>query len=166
MNEGQVTMSACNSEFAQLVAAYHDGRLDDAASAKVDAHVNSCAVCAAELRELESLSSMLASIPPARLSQIGLARIHKAVDAAVDDERGVLKLARRLSVAAAVVLATATAALMWQSSPTAQASASELPQTWERVAMVGLNDGTATSQQANTVDAEWIVADLSRRSIP
>ena len=33
--KGLMTMSACDSEFAQLVAAYHDGRLDDAAAERI-----------------------------------------------------------------------------------------------------------------------------------
>jgi len=107
----------------------------------------------------------MASVPPARLSQIGLARIHRAVDAVVDDQSGVIKLARWLSAAAAIVLVGASVTLTSLSSQTAQAQSSDLPQPWERIAMVG--DATASAQQSNNVvDAEWIVADLSRRSAP
>src|SRR4051794_30112633 len=126
-------MSACSSEFEQRIAAYHDGRLDDAAAAQVEAHVRDCAACAAELRELEALSQMMASVPPARLSQIGLARIHRAVDAVVDDQSGVIKLARWLSAAAAIVLVGASVTLTSLSSQTAQAQSSDLPQPWERI---------------------------------
>jgi anti-sigma factor RsiW len=156
-------MSACDSQFAQRIQAYHDGRLDDAQAAQVEAHLKSCAACAAELRELEGLSQMLASIPAARLSQIGLARVHNAVDTVMADEGGVLKLARWLSAAAAIVLAAATITLTSLSSQSAQAQSSDVPQPWEQVAMTG--DATASAQQSsNVVDAEWIVADLSRRT--
>jgi len=158
-------MSACTSEFEQRIAAYHDGRLDDAAAAQVETHLRACPVCAAELRELQALSQMLRSVPPARLSQIGLARLHRAMDAVVDDQSGVIKLARWLSAAAAVVLVGASVALTSLSSQSAQAQSSDLPQAWERVAMTG--DATASAQQSNNVvDAEWIVADLSRRAAP
>jgi anti-sigma factor RsiW len=159
-------MSACSSEFSQRIAAYHDQRLDAAAAAQVEAHLKTCAACAAELRELRALSEMFVALRPARLSQIGLARVHRAVDAVADEERGVLRMARWLSAAAAVVLMGATLALTSLSSQSAQAQSpsADLPQAWERVAMSG--DSTASVQQSNVVDAEWIVADLSRRSMP
>lgn len=165
-------MGTCISQFAQKIEAYHDDRLDAATAAQVEAHVKTCAACAAELQALRALSQMFSELPPARLSQIGLARVHGAVDAIADEERGVLRMARWLSAAAAVVLLGATLALTSLSSQSAQAQSSSselpatvLPQAWERVAMSG-SDATSSSQQSNVVDAEWIVADLSRRSMP
>jgi putative DNA primase/helicase len=51
-------------EYEELVTEHLDGRIDEAGAAKLQAHLASCDTCAADLRELEAVRTLLRAEPP------------------------------------------------------------------------------------------------------
>lgn len=88
--------------FSQQLSAYHDGELDAHARAAFEGHLQQCSACAAQLAQLRALSGLFASAAQPRLSQISTHRLHRTVDAVMDE--GIVRAARFTSAAAAAVL--------------------------------------------------------------
>src|SRR5690242_15226688 len=88
-----------------LLAAYHDGELNAADRARVDAHVERCATCAEELRSLRETTQLLAGVGVGfdDLTEAELARLHQAIDGA-DVDRPILRLGGAIGVIAASIL--------------------------------------------------------------
>ena len=153
-------------QFQSQLSAYHDGELDATAMARLDAHLQACASCAAELQALRAMSRAMQMIPPAEMSADAVARVHAAVDHVMD--YSLLPLARSFIGIAASVLIVASAGL-WFMRADAPASA---PQPWEGAMLAtqnadlsgsnGNSNGLVTGETA--IEPDLIVADLSRTS--
>src|SRR5438270_5999226 len=84
------------------VEAFYDGELNAADREAFEAHLNDCTPCNDELSYLRRISSEISAASIPAVSEDALARFHGAVRVA--EERGVLRLAEWLTVAAAAVL--------------------------------------------------------------
>ncbi len=97
------------AEVTPLIGAYYDGELDAARASAIDAHVASCQSCAGDLETLRQVSAELRHAPYYRAPDALVRRVAPA--------RPRASLANRwgwLAAAAAVVLTTATALVLWQ----------------------------------------------------
>jgi anti-sigma factor RsiW len=137
-------------EFQRVLDACHDGELDAPARRKVEAHAQTCTVCAAQLDAMRRLSGVIRSGAEARAAVDGpradeLARMHRAVSRAAREvnDRPLLRIAGAFSAVAASVLVISAvwlAALRGQgpiNRPQRTAgpvAATEFPKTWEQVA--------------------------------
>src|SRR5271163_2413992 len=101
-------MAAC--PFNEQISAFHDDEVDDAHRAEIQAHLRDCPSCAAELDRLQAMSRLLMAAPEMRLSQIGLHRLHRRVDQAM--EEGLLRFVRVFNAIAACVLVAGSAWLL------------------------------------------------------
>ena len=124
-------------QFKTRLSAYHDAELSAADIEAVNEHLPTCATCSAELAALRDVSSALSTYEPGQISQIELARLHRAIDRA--DDRGLLRLAGMLATVAASVLIICMA---WMSqtptsSPVANPHAGQRVQGWENLALGG-----------------------------
>jgi anti-sigma factor RsiW len=136
--------------FQLRLDAYHDGELDAAERARVEAHLSACSTCAAELAEMRALSARIGAA--AAIGAIGTDEslgMHEAVrreaqQARDERERSIplLRTAGMLSALAASVLIISGVWLMelrpgaGMSGPSRQQVARVAVQPeWERVAM-------------------------------
>jgi len=146
-------MSVCS--FQSQLQAYHDGELPAEQAEKLAAHVSDCLACSAELAELSSMRVMFAAAEPARLSPIGLHRLHRTIDAA--NQQGLLRLARVVNGAAAAVLVVSSALLLHGNN----AASNIAPRvTWTDPTVLVSSDTTAL--QDNSPAAAWYLADTAR----
>jgi anti-sigma factor RsiW len=154
-------------DFEQDVERYHDGELDEAGRASVDAHLRTCPTCAAYLAHLKQVTDRFAmSLPRFELEMPAdfPARLHRELDEVM--EGSVLRLAMSFASVAAVVLIAATIGLVELQRPATQA-----PQSWESAAMaIQSADASAASSNgysqlasASTFEPDVILADLSRK---
>jgi anti-sigma factor RsiW len=161
-------MSAC--QFQSRVEAYHDGKLPAEGRRAVEQHLARCAVCAAELAWLRSVSASVRRQRGDDLTALELERVHAAVDAAADESYPVLlyRTAGTLMALAASVLIVSSVWLHELPPPTATAqplAVAEAP-AWERVALTlrvdplpsGL-DGEAYLADARLAD--WVLRGLA-----
>jgi anti-sigma factor RsiW len=133
------------------LSAYHDGELDASHRSDVEQHVATCAECSAYLAELRGLSGLFAAEPVARLSQIGVHRLHRRLQAVT--EQGILRLARTMSaVAACVVLAGSLWLTQLHETPQAAPPWTGIPSNVDEVAM---------TDSASPV-AQYYLTDLSQ----
>ena len=145
-------MSDC--ERIRQAGAYCDGELSAEERGAFEAHVADCADCAREVRQLASLSRLIAGTPIPEVSAETLRGLH--ANAASVRERVVLTLTKRLTAAAAAVIVVCVA---WAGVGHGQSGASStLPASWE-LAAVRLDAGTFAGDAQPM--AQWIVADLS-----
>jgi anti-sigma factor RsiW len=142
-----------NCEQSGNVQRYHDGELDESQRRAVEAHLVSCAACAAELEGMKRLSARLAGVSIPALSSEALARIHGNVQAV--EERGVLRLAEWLTAAAAAVLAIGIIGLFRGDATHANA-----PDTWEQAAVAFPSEAPSEERAELVQMAEWIRSDL------
>jgi anti-sigma factor RsiW len=153
--------------------AYQDGELSGERLAQVEGHVAGCAACRAELEGMKGLSGMFDSARELK-APVGLAGRIKAKTrerVSVWGEGETLKIARWLTLAAAGVMAVASAGL-WMRSVDGVDSGS--------TAYSGLSGGRVQFDSASTLMladasqvgtpgsedrqfAQWMVADLSGR---
>ncbi|MBC8108356.1 MAG: zf-HC2 domain-containing protein [Anaerolineae bacterium] len=147
-------------QFSSQLDAYHDGELDAARVAEMDAHLRECPACALALQSLRSMSHLMQTIPMTEMSADAVSRLHAAVDRTMD--RSLLPLARSFVGIAASILVVATAGLFWM-----QPSHASAPQAWEGAMLVS-QQSNDLSQTANsgTMEPDLIVADLSRSNRP
>jgi len=89
-------------QFSSRLSAYLDDQLDADQHAMVSRHIASCAACQAELRAMKQISALFAAQEEPRLSQFSLHRLHKKVDAVM--EESLIRLAHVLQAVAACVL--------------------------------------------------------------
>lgn len=137
-----------------LVEAFYDGEMPSAERGVFASHLAGCAVCMAELDALQRLSRELAAVSMPSVSDEALARFHGAANVA--EERGVLRLAEWLTVAAAAVLVIGLTGLF--KHDTTHASA---PDTWEQAAIAYPTDHDPTVQADVLQLTEWMRTDLS-----
>jgi anti-sigma factor RsiW len=156
-------MSQCN--YIDRIEAYHDGEIVGDERRAIESHLVTCDACAEQLRQLQSMSAILAAAPQARLSQIALHRLHHRLDAATDG--GLLRLGWAMSGIAAglLIVASIAMALLQQQRPTSsQATAmSTAAPPWVGVSTVAETD-PAVREAAATPAAEWYLADAGTRN--
>jgi anti-sigma factor RsiW len=149
-------MDGCRER--QKIGAWHDGALGGEKARRLEAHLAECGECAGELAALRALSAVLregfepAVMPrglPARLAARLAARVIRT------RERGLVRLAERLTAVAAAVLVFCVALILGGVGGKAPAVSSAAP--WERTA-VTLRLETASGEQQV---ARWIVQDLT-----
>lgn len=90
------------------------GRLDPAAAVALQAHLDGCPHCRAELRELREVAGALRQADPERVAEEPAGpppALHEAVFSAVDEERG-RDRRRRATLLTAAATATAAAAVV------------------------------------------------------
>jgi len=147
-------------QFKAKLDAYHDGELDAARVAEMDAHLRECQSCTRALQSLQSMSRLMQTIPMAEMSADAFSRLHAEVDRTMD--RSLLPLARSFIGIAASILIFATAGLLWM-----QPSPASAPQPWEGAMLVSQqNNDLSQSANAGTMEPDLIVADLSRSTRP
>ena len=86
----------------QLLSAYHDGELEGADRARVEAHLRQCDACASELAGIRESSRLLREAPFDELTRADLEKIRHAVDD-VDDYR-IWRIGGSLGLVAASIL--------------------------------------------------------------
>jgi len=148
-------MTEC--EYADRLNAYYDGELSAAQRAKVEAHVDTCPACAAELDRLRKLGSLLGNLPRPAISEAALARLHRAAD--LWPTASIRRMASALAAIAALVLVTCLVAL-WRQDTAAQARPA---QPWELAAEGRRTMLDAAPPAAEEQLASLVVQDLSSR---
>ena len=124
-------------QFKSRLSAYHDAELSAAEIEAVNEHLPTCEACSAELATIREVAAALASYQPEEISQIELARLHRAIDRV--DDRGLLRLAGMLSAVAASVLIICMAWMSQSptSAPIVQRPDAQRVPAWENLAMGG-----------------------------
>ena len=152
-------MSGCDWE--RELHAYHDGELSPGDAERVERHIRQCAVCAGELRRIEGISGMLRRADRPVLSRDGVGRVRQVVGTPYRD---VLRLCRRVTVAAAGVLVGAAGVLFYRANsrlPSGNEARGGVVFVWERAAVA--RRPVARSGAGEQVQlAQWIVNDLAR----
>ena len=148
------TMSEC--ERAQRLSAYHDGEVSEAERVSLEAHLEECPACAAELNRLRRLSDLLSAAPRPEMSAEALARLHRAADALVTADLG--RMAKALMAVAASILIV-SGVWLWQSRGRTQPTDPIPP--WETAAVT--YQGVPASASDEQL-ARWIVQDLERKN--
>jgi len=119
--------------FNDRLSAYLDGELDSEQHDIVARHISICAECQAALNALRRISSLFAAAAQPHLSQFSLHRLHKRVDAAM--EESLLHLAHILQAVAACVLIAGSLWLVWakpaQAPQPQQAQVTTVPVAWD-----------------------------------
>jgi anti-sigma factor RsiW len=147
-------MASCG--FENKIAAYHDGELDAAQRANVEMHLGQCEDCRRALSELRAMSGLFATSEQPRLSQISRYRLHRSVDAAMD--QGLLRLAWTMSgIAASVVLLGSAWLMKVNENGLARAPAEAPP--WVSVSLESSRDPVV--RDAASPAAQWYLADAS-----
>jgi anti-sigma factor RsiW len=147
-------MSEC--ERLSSVGAYHDGQLPPEGRLAMQAHLEHCGQCAAELAALRRLSALLAGQPAPELSAHFMGRLRGTVVMA--GWRSTRRLTAALTALAASVLVACTAWLFTASASggTAEPAAS----SWEARAVLPAEATTAASTEEDRL-AMWMVQELS-----
>lgn len=148
--------------------AHHDGELSPAERSDVEAHLRDCPSCAAELAAIRRISGDFAATGPREPSHEQLLQLARSVDAERSDARMLLRLFRRTSVAAAVLLACALAAVVYLSQRTRAAAHEAMVldhvAIWSQPAAFAtdpISDARQSEQQVRL--AQWIAEDLRGR---
>lgn len=149
-------MGGCT--YQSRLAAYHDGELPPERRREVQEHVAGCPACAAELERLRAVSRLLQSARAPAMPEDMAGRLHEALVPA--RERGIIRICRAVSLAAAALLVVCGAWLL-TGRPDGAASAGPLAE-WE-VAAVTLDPELAQAS-AEEATALWLVSDLSREN--
>jgi anti-sigma factor RsiW len=152
-------MSDC--PYTQQVSAYHDGELDAGRRGEMDRHLAQCPGCAAALEQLRSMSRWFADSQSPRLSQISLARVHRRVEAVMDE--ALVRTARILSVIAAAVLIVGSIWLVRVGGMN-RSMATQVSSTPPWAGVSTSSDAETTTIAANTPAAQWYLADNSSRA--
>ena len=142
-------MASC--PFNEQMSAFHDGEVDDGRRLEIQAHLRDCPFCAAELDRLEAVSRLLMSAPAARLSQIGLHRLHLRVDQAM--EEGLLRFVRVFNAVAACVLVAGSAWLLMKTRDYRTVETTPAAPPWVDVA------SDSPTGAYSTPAAAWYLAD-------
>ena len=143
-------MTPCPSNLE--LSAYHDGELDAARREELEQHLAYCMACVAQLSELQMLSGMFAMAPSPVLSQMGMGRLHRAMDGEMD--QGIMRLARVLSAIAACVVLVGS---FWLTRMHDQPGSAP---PW----VMARNTEEATVQNVASPVGQWYLADASQRS--
>ncbi len=150
-------MAGCPT--SEQLSAFHDGELDEVRRAEIEEHLRRCGSCGAEMERLQAISRVVGALV-AKLSPIGLHRLHRRVDQAM--EEGLLRLVRVLNAMAACVLIAGSARLMMKTrqQQTVENIAPAAP-PWIGVDVAETSD--SSSGAANTPAAVWYLAGDSSR---
>jgi len=153
-------MASCPT--SQQLSAYHDGELDEALRLEIQRHLPTCAACNAELARLGALSALVAEAPGAKLSQIGLHRLHRRVEQAM--EEGLMRFVRVLNTVAACVLIAGSAFLVMRSRQdrTVENTTPAAP-PWVGVDVAEASDSSTGA--STTPAAMWYLTDDSSRGV-
>ncbi len=148
------------------LSAYHDGELPAADRADVDRHLLGCPPCRAYVADLGRTSAWLATAAAASvagLSPLARARLHRRVDATL--EQGLVRFGWRLSGLAAAVVLAGSAWMTWAAgaaAPAGTATVATLP-PWVAVQAAAGADPVSASQPPATPAAAWYLADSTAR---
>jgi len=142
----------------EQLSAFHDGELDEVRRVEIEGHLRHCRTCGAELERLQAMSRLLGAAPAARLLPIGLHRLHRQVDQAM--EEGFLRFVRVLNTIAACVLIAGSAWLMAKTRED-QTVQSPMPAAPPWVGVDVASD--SPSGAASTPAAAWYLAEDSSR---
>ncbi|HEX4794235.1 MAG TPA: zf-HC2 domain-containing protein [Humisphaera sp.] len=164
-------MNSCN--FQPQLSAYYDGELSEQQRDALGEHVSTCESCSAELAAYNRLSEALAEQMRVSPSQDAMQSMRAGLKKSVQQrwwrEAGsqVEYMVRRITAVAAVILAGASAALLWipnRAGPTTRADE-------VIVDSVAVGSEPATAATVSTPGneerqlARWIVADLSQQEV-
>jgi anti-sigma factor RsiW len=150
-------MASCPT--SQQLSAFHDGEVDETRRTEIEEHLRDCPACAAELDRLAAVSRLFTTVPSIRLSQIGLHRLHRRMDQAM--EEGFLRFVRVLNAIAACVLVAGSA---WLLLKTRDSRAVEIATPAAPPWVVSeVSDDTPTGAYS-TPAAAWYLADDSGRT--
>lgn len=145
----------------QLIAAYHDGELDQARCAEVERLVQSHAEAAAELADLRELTAALQRVCRPRMDRDLLAAVHQQIEHNAGDPV-IYRITRWASAAAAAIILVCGSALMTQ---TAVSGANlESDPLAEGFALLNspVNSSSDPVEPAPEVQlSQWIVAELA-----
>lgn len=140
-----------NCEISRQLGAYLDGELGADECQRIEQHLASCPMCAAEVGHLQRISRLVGSWEAPLISLTAMRSLHAAVDGA--GWRRLERLAFSLaSIAACLAITTA----IWPRSEAAPAMAT----SWERAAVRPAEETSAGNPQEIAM-AQWVVADLS-----
>lgn len=141
-----------------LLEAYHDGELDPARRAEVEAHLGACEACRTALAGLAGLSAALRSAPlpeaPADLEDFAVEAWEAWRERAA--ERSVLRIASWLTAAAAAVLLGGLLSLR----TTGPATGPDRTGLWETAAVTPADAHAEQGGELVQV-AQWMADDLS-----
>ena len=137
------------------IGTWLDGEVPPDEGRALERHVGECPACARELGRLRALRRLLQAAAPPALSPEALRRVHGAVGEL--RSRGLVRLAARLTLAAAAVLAISVGWLLRAES--AAPSQSRRQPTWAKVA-VTLSVSAETESSAETQLAQWMADSL------
>jgi len=141
-------------EHIEQISAYYDGELSPEERRLMETHLQQCDVCARELRQLKRLSSLMSGVRMPELPVGVLRRLHD--NAASLRQRMIVRLAERLTAAAAAILVVCAA---WIFVDRARGEAlPTVASPWELTAVSPADDPLVSEQQQI---ARWIVEDLS-----
>lgn len=147
--------------FSRQIAAYHDGELDPLQRDQVQRHVAQCDQCATALRQMQLLSSRFAQTQTPRLSQISLQRVHRRVEAVMDER--LVWTARVLSgIAAAVLIVGSISLLHMSGAPRSTTAVVSTTPPWAGI--TASTDAEMTTIAANTPAAQWYLTENSSRA--
>ena len=110
---------------SQQLHAWHDGQLSEHDRAVFGEHLAGCAQCQEDLRQISALSRLFFTVRASAIPPDVLHRLHQS--SGMLRGRAIMRFARRLTIAAAMILAIGAVALMRQASTPAQPVA-----MWER----------------------------------
>lgn len=147
--------------------AYQDGELGGERLAQVEAHVGGCAACRAEVEGMKGLSGMFDGAREMK-APAGLAariKMRAREKTSVWGEVETLKIARWLTVAAAGVMAVASAGLWLRSVDGVNTSVPVAGVQFDSASTLMLADASTAGTPGNEDRqfAQWMVADLSGR---
>ncbi|MGA2439826.1 MAG: hypothetical protein ABSH08_02610 [Tepidisphaeraceae bacterium] len=145
-----------NCPTSEQLSAFHDGEIDEIRWLEIERHLRQCPLCAAELERLRTMSRLVETAPAARLSPIGLHRLHRRVNQAM--EEGLLRFVRVLNTIAACLLIAGSAWLMVKTRAD-QTVESPMPAAPPWVDVVS----DSPSGAASTPAAAWYLAEDSSR---
>ncbi|MGD0388765.1 MAG: zf-HC2 domain-containing protein [Tepidisphaeraceae bacterium] len=151
-------MASCPT--SEQLSAFHDGEIDEVRRVEIERHLRQCPLCGAEMERLQAISRLLGAAPAAKLLPIGLHRLHRRVDQAM--EEGLLRFVRVLNTIAACVLIAGSACLMVKTreNQTVQSPMPAAP-PWVGVDVAETSD--SPSGAASTPAAAWYLAEDSSR---
>jgi anti-sigma factor RsiW len=144
------------------VHAYHDGELPPAQRAAVESHIAGCEPCSSFLDDLREISRRVQSAPLPEVVSVPFERLYETWHVARD--RGVLRITRWLTAAAAAIL-VGSLVLFPGNRPVADehvATAAVTP-SWEPVALMApvVEDPRTTRGEELVEVAQWMADDLA-----
>lgn len=162
-------MSEC--PYQSRLSAFHDHELDAGMAEKLQSHLDACPTCNEQLQGIRAVSRLLHEAHSARMSQMGLARLHETAGAAAK-KRDVFPMFKMLSAVAASILVIAGAWLVetpGQTRHVDQGVIYRASESWENVAMGGraeIPHGIApdTDVALQSEFSNWMVKNLKSDS--